>query len=178
MGNFWDSNEDLESLKSSNNSSKKYTLKIVDSFQSNEIAKDGTTYEAITFELAEVGNEFIFNVKQSLSKQKDGTYTSPIYDSYIKKDGKVVPASLVFELKEAVKEKLGEKDYEKRKNAANGINKTFFKGAIFDFEIKRVESNDKVFYMLMTQKQLLRDEEFKQKDKTNDVVVNSNDLPF
>lgn len=139
----------------------KYTLKIKNAEETSITLKSGDKAEVIQFDF--VGDESLFFVtKYQFTQKADGTYKKAVRDGFKGTDGTDVPPTLMWELKELIKAKLGIEGYTKRKEASGGITNKFFIGAEFDIDCKRVESKDKgAFYIPMFKDELAKEAEYK-----------------
>ncbi|MDZ4726466.1 MAG: hypothetical protein SH817_09925 [Leptospira sp.] len=166
---MYDLSQDME--KKGNIESKVYTLQIT----GYDIVEDKEKgYEYIDIKFKEVSNEFFSYVRQSLAKTSTGEYKNPLYSGFKGADGIEIPASTLWDLKEAIKTKLGEEGYEIRKTAKGGVNKEFFMDSEFDMEIKKSKSGDKTYFIPMTSKQKVKDEEYLRSNTGNFVDSSQN----
>jgi len=159
----------------------KFKLEIV----GYDLSVDDNDKEIIEISIREINDKFKFETRQYLNKKADGTYKNLLWAGFDGSDGRVAP-SLLWEIKEAIKTKLGDEKYEERKTKTGGINKKFFVKAQFEFEVKIIELKTKTIYMLYTEAQKIKDEEYKSSksakssDNTKMVeeAIDANDLPF
>jgi len=179
---MYDVNQDME--KKSEIEVKKYLLKITgyDSFTDEKLKVD-----YILISLKEVSNFFLCEIRQYVKEGK-----TPLYEGFTGNDGNQVASSQIWDIKEAIKTRLGDVLYEQRKQKAKGINKTFFVNAEFEMDVKSTISGDKTYYYLQTSKQVIKDEDYrkngagtfvegmsKKLDNSNQVEESlSNGLPF
>lgn len=179
----YDLDANMEKETATDTKIEKYKLEIL----SYELEVNGDNAEYINISLREINDKFKFEARQYLKKKEDGTYKNTLWAGFDGTDGRV-PPSLLWEIKEAIRIKLGDEKYEERKTKAGGINKKFYVKAQFEFDVKIIELKTKTYYILNTESQQLKDAEYKKsqgqstKIKDNSEVVenalDANDLPF
>lgn len=172
-----------------------------------EIVADKSSYEGeeafyFDIKLKEQNNEFLTNARQYFKLNEDGSLKSFIYPEWVAKDGKKIPASVMWEIIHLLKEFSAEqeKDYESKKaklieqfGADNWFSPNLFKGMKFRLAVAEVVSNKdgKTYFIPQFSKQRLQQEERKNASTKeigdNSAVVdkvmsedsfNPDDLPF
>lgn len=159
----------------------KFKLEIV----GYDLCVNDDNVEYIGISIREMTDKFKFEARQYLKKKENGEYKSTLWAGFEGSDGRV-PPSLLWEIKEAIKTKLGDEKYEERKVKAGGVNKKFFLKAQFEFEVKVIELKTKTIYMLYTEAQKIKDEEYRNSQNPKEVdnteiaegAIDTNDLPF
>lgn len=177
----FDLNANMESESASDTTVEKCKLEIVD----YDLAVNDDNVEYISIQIREIGDKFKFEARQYLKKKENGEYKSTLWAGFEGSDGRV-PPSLLWEIKEAIKTKLGDEKYEERKVKAGGVNKKFFLKAQFEFEVKVIELKTKTVYILNTEAQKIKDEEYRNSQKPKKVdnteiveeAIDTSDLPF
>jgi len=128
MGN----KNDAELVNSSGREKTKFKITKV---EANEYEFPFGKQSSIVFHVKD-SNGKASTLAQSLKKYDGEKYTRiedmlyPMYWNKTKEEPK--PASVIWDLKEAVKETMGEELYEKRKAESKGINGKFFQGVEFE----------------------------------------------
>lgn len=100
--------------------------------------------------------------KSELAQPTNNANGEPVQSLYRpmwwdKKEGKPKPASTMYDLKEAIKDHLGEDLYEKAKEKAGGLNADFFKGKYFEAEVNSgtSKSGDDYFFVKLPSQALI-----------------------
>lgn len=177
--NEWDSNENVEK-SNSNVEVRTYRLKVKSTSMSTIDGKEAIHFKLISNDKPPVEIE----VSQFVKRDTEGKLKNMVFDSFEGNDGTKVAASLMWELKEAIRKELGDEAYEQRKTLHGGINKGFFQDAVFDFEVKKVSpKSGEPFHMLMTEYQKQRDAEYNANktpapETNSEDDINPSDLPF
>ena len=161
----FDEGMDMDAENSGGATMQKYPVKIKDAMETTIDTKDGSKSEVIQFDFS-IDGGLAFAKKYQFLKNRDGNYKKTCRAPFIGNDGTEVPATLMWEMKELIKAKIGDEEYEKRKEASGGITKKFFIGAEFDLDCKRVETKDgNIFYIPMFADEVKKDADYRANNK-------------
>lgn len=183
----FDEGMDMDAENSGGATMQTYPVKVKDAMETTIDTKDGSKAEVIQFDFS-IDGGLAFAKKYQFLKNRDGNYKKAVRAPFPGSDGREVPGTLMWEMKELIKAKLGDEEYEKRKEASGGITKKFFIGAEFDLDCKRIETKDgNTFYIPMFADEVQKDLDYRTNKKPAEEVAGETekeksevytDLPF
>lgn len=169
--NLFNSGKPVPTSENSNAEIKHFTINLIKIVLSDyKNATDGS--DQYTYEVyLDDGSKKDVLVRQPCFVKIDGTFASPLFTGYTKKDGTVVPPAPLFEFVEAAKEYMTKEIVAAKLEDATkpeGTNwKEFLTGIEFDFPC-RVSG---IYVFPQTQKQAIKDQKYRDEHPVGGTTV-------